>query len=47
MEASAMQAMVLCIVRRMGLEHWQPVSLPDGTNGPNGLAIDPQSPERL
>ena len=24
-----------------GAEHWQPVSLPEGTNGPNGLAIDP------
>jgi photosystem II stability/assembly factor-like uncharacterized protein len=30
-----------------GAEHWQPVSLPEGTNGPNGLAIDPQSPDRL
>jgi photosystem II stability/assembly factor-like uncharacterized protein len=30
-----------------GAEHWQPVLLPEGTNGPNGLAIDPQSPERL
>jgi photosystem II stability/assembly factor-like uncharacterized protein len=30
-----------------GAEHWQPVSLPDGTNGPNGLAVDPQSPDRL
>ena len=28
-------------------EHWQPVSLPEGTNGPNGLAVDPQSPDRL
>ena len=28
-------------------EHWQPVSLPEGTNGPNGMAIDPQSPDRL
>jgi photosystem II stability/assembly factor-like uncharacterized protein len=28
-------------------EHWQPVSLPEGTNGPNGLAIDPESPDRL
>ncbi|HSY90610.1 MAG TPA: hypothetical protein VK812_04515, partial [Candidatus Binatus sp.] len=30
-----------------GAEHWQAVSLPEGTNGPNGLAIDPQSPDRL
>jgi photosystem II stability/assembly factor-like uncharacterized protein len=30
-----------------GAEHWQRVSLPEGTNGPNGLAIDPQSPDRL
>ena len=30
-----------------GAEHWQPVSLPEGTNGPNGLAVDPQSPDRL
>ena len=28
-------------------EHWLPVSLPEGTNGPNGLAIDPESPDRL
>src|SRR5256884_9643945 len=30
-----------------GAEHWQPVRLPIGTNGPNGLAIDPDSPRRL
>jgi photosystem II stability/assembly factor-like uncharacterized protein len=30
-----------------GAEHWLPVSLPEGTNGPNGLAIDPESPDRL
>lgn len=30
-----------------GAEHWQPVALPQGSNGPNGLAIDPQSPDRL
>lgn len=30
-----------------GAEHWLPVSLPEGTNGPNGLAIDPDSPDRL
>ncbi len=30
-----------------GAEHWQSVALPEGSNGPNGLAIDPQSPDRL
>src|SRR5438552_10094009 len=30
-----------------GAQHWLPVSLPEGTNGPNGLAIDPESPDRL
>ena len=30
-----------------GAEHWLPVSLPEGTNGPNGIAIDPGSPDRL
>ena len=30
-----------------GAEHWQPVVLPEGTNGPNGLAVDPGSPDRL
>jgi photosystem II stability/assembly factor-like uncharacterized protein len=30
-----------------GAEHWQAVSLPEGTNGPNGLALDPGSPDRL
>ena len=30
-----------------GAEYWQPVALPEGTNGPNGLAIDPKSPDRL
>ncbi len=30
-----------------GAEHWQPVSLPTGTNGPNGLALDSRSPDRL
>ena len=30
-----------------GAEHWQPVELPSGANAPNGLAIDPKSPERL
>ena len=27
-----------------GAEHWERVSLPEGTNGPNGLAVDPDSP---
>jgi len=26
-----------------GAEHWQRVTLPDGVNGPNGLAVDPDS----
>jgi photosystem II stability/assembly factor-like uncharacterized protein len=30
-----------------GAEHWERVSLPEGTNGPNGLAVDPESPDRL
>ena len=30
-----------------GAEHWQAVELPSGANAPNGLAIDPKSPERL
>jgi len=30
-----------------GAEHWQPVSLPQGVNGPNGLTVDPKSPDRL
>jgi photosystem II stability/assembly factor-like uncharacterized protein len=30
-----------------GAEHWQPVRLPAGTNGPNELAVDPNSPRRL
>jgi len=30
-----------------GAEHWQQVSLPQGTNGPNGLAADPNTPSRL
>lgn len=32
---------------RDGAEHWESVSLPNGVNGPNGLAVDPNSPERL
>jgi photosystem II stability/assembly factor-like uncharacterized protein len=30
-----------------GAESWTPVNLPAGTNGPNGLAIDPHDPRRL
>ena len=30
-----------------GAEHWEAVELPKGVNGPNGLAIDPKSPNRL
>jgi hypothetical protein len=30
-----------------GAEHWEPVALPAGVNAPNGLAIDPEFPERL
>ncbi len=30
-----------------GAESWMPVKLPLGVNGPNGLAIDPQNPQRL
>jgi photosystem II stability/assembly factor-like uncharacterized protein len=30
-----------------GAEHWEPVALPEGTNGPNGVAVDPISPDRL
>jgi len=28
-------------------EHWQPAALPQGSNAPNGLAIDPENPLRL
>lgn len=30
-----------------GAEHWSPVVLPQGTNAPNGLAVDPQDTNRL
>jgi photosystem II stability/assembly factor-like uncharacterized protein len=30
-----------------GAEHWQRVALPAGVNGPNGIAVDPTSPDRL
>ncbi len=30
-----------------GAETWTRLTLPEGTNGPNGLAIDPENPRRL
>jgi len=30
-----------------GAEHWERIALPSGVNAPNGLAVDPQSPNRL
>ena len=30
-----------------GAEHWSPVALPEGVNGPHGLAVDPKDPKRL
>jgi hypothetical protein len=30
-----------------GAEHWVRLTLPKGTNGPNGLAVDPSDPRRL
>ncbi len=30
-----------------GAEHWTRVHLPDGVNGPNGIAVDPDDPSRL
>jgi photosystem II stability/assembly factor-like uncharacterized protein len=30
-----------------GAEHWQRITLPQGVNGPNGLAIDAENPNRL
>ena len=32
---------------RDGAGHWEPVTLPKGVNGPNGLAIDADDPRRL
>jgi hypothetical protein len=32
---------------RDGAEHWEAITLPQGVNGPNGLAIDPEDPNRL
>lgn len=28
-------------------EHWTPVAMPQGSNGPNGLAVDPITPDRV
>ena len=30
-----------------GAEHWTPMPLPPGTNGPNAITVDPESPTRL
>ena len=30
-----------------GAEHWEAINLPQGVNGPNGLAIDTEDPNRL
>jgi len=30
-----------------GAETWTPVSMPEGSNGPNGMAADPNEPNRL
>ena len=30
-----------------GAEHWNPIPLPAGVNGPNALTVDPKSPQRL
>src|SRR5256886_9045149 len=30
-----------------GADHWTRVGLPEGVNGPHGLAIDPKDPQRL
>jgi photosystem II stability/assembly factor-like uncharacterized protein len=32
---------------RDGAENWTRIRLPEGVNGPNGLAIDPEDPQRL
>jgi len=32
---------------RDGADHWERIALPQGVNGPNGLAIDPDDPNRL
>jgi photosystem II stability/assembly factor-like uncharacterized protein len=30
-----------------GAEHWNPIQLPQGVNGPNALTVDPKLPRRL
>jgi photosystem II stability/assembly factor-like uncharacterized protein len=30
-----------------GAEHWSPMALPQSVNAPNGLAVDPENPNRL
>jgi hypothetical protein len=30
-----------------GAEHWTKLAMPQGVNGPNGIAIDPDDPQRL
>jgi photosystem II stability/assembly factor-like uncharacterized protein len=30
-----------------GAEHWTPVAMPEGSNAPNGLAVDPEDANRL
>jgi photosystem II stability/assembly factor-like uncharacterized protein len=30
-----------------GAEHWMPVAMPEGSNAPNGLAVDPDDANRL
>lgn len=30
-----------------GAEHWTPMPLPKGTNGPNAITVDPRDPQRL
>src|SRR5438477_13170973 len=30
-----------------GAENWSRVAMPEGSNAPNGLAVDPNSPDRL
>ncbi|HET9696758.1 MAG TPA: hypothetical protein VFP40_07825, partial [Terriglobales bacterium] len=30
-----------------GAEHWERVTLPQGSNAPNGIAVDPKDPNRL
>jgi len=32
---------------RDGAEHWERIALPEGVNGPNGIAIDPEDPSRM